>query len=1211
MAVGTVYKGLNVVLTATVGTFETNMRRAARATRDVDSEVKKLGKGADGIEKVSRSTQKSTKEFSSMRLAASAGTTAIVLGFAAAARAGLEFDRNMRNVNSLLTSNGLNAKQLERQYRQLSAGVIDLSKDLPQTANQLAVGLNAIIGAGVPAGQALATLEASGRAASAGLTDTVTASKAIVGVMNAYGPSAGNAEQVSDALFQTVNAGVISFEDLAQNIGDVVSLAASAKVPIQDVGAAIAALTRAGVVPAEATTQLRRLIQELVEPNDKLQAVYAKLGITSGATALQQEGLFNVMEKLRKATGGNIAPTLELFNDVRAVNGALVLASNSGQTYAETQKLVGDASARTGATERALAEQRKSVSFQLDVLRNKFAALGLAIFQDLRPALVTIIQGLAQLTGFLSENHRLVEALAVLYGVRFVASLGAVQRGFAAATLAARTFGISSVAAIGQTEAGAARAATASQRLTAALGGGPMIAATASVVGLSVAFDQLSKVSEKYAEQVVKPYDTNSLKGVRAAIEELNKELEKTDKAEASRRNNRDVGIGFSSVERLHELLGGKQPSDALRKQLEDLKAKEQELAASTQQTATAFHGSASALFDQTAALKETAAETEKLSDSQKALQGLLQGISAPSTVYQQELQKIQDAQQKANERSTDSLQRSLDAQGDALDERHREQREALEASKNDVANNSKGAKLAIEDELKTLTKKQRAETEAFQAQRKNALDGQKAVEDNAKATTVSLARLIGAQQKANQDLISYRTNIVKVAGRVGPDIAAQINEQFKSNPLQAAGLAEQLLKAPDAEVRAFADAMRQQMTLTSDDVVRSVDDAMKVAGSVGALQAGRQGAAISDAFSAGLKDRGQQNLAIARQYGLDLVAATDPILAQLGLARVGNQIVPLSPGTLAVQFGGASTLSGDADADIGFRKRAGGGFDLPSQATIAAGQGRGLVQWAEAETGGEAFIPLAEAKRGRSMEILAQTANHFGYGLAKFASGGFFDPLKRLPRPPGLPGVFMNSMNVGAMGQVYNANLINLAQSALASLGGVLSSTGILGNGDVGAGYQSILQHLSADGVPYTVTSTTGGKHAQNSLHYVGKAVDLVGPDMMAIFNDLLKYSTSMAELFYTPAGFSIDNGRRVAPIDAKGHYDHVHAATYDAGGDLQPGNTLVVNKTGKPESVITEARMDQLFKAIEARSGAQIIVQAKSESTEEVARKVSRKLR
>jgi hypothetical protein len=56
--------------------------------------------------------------------------------------------------------------------------------------------------------------------------------------------------------------------------------------------------------------------------------------------------------------------------------------------------------------------------------------------------------------------------------------------------------------------------------------------------------------------------------------------------------------------------------------------------------------------------------------------------------------------------------------------------------------------------------------------------------------------------------------------------------------------------------------------------------------------------------------------------------------------------------------------------------------------AMIAKG---GIRVWAEPETGGEAYIPLGMNKRAKSSQILEQVAQQFGYGLVKYANGGFF----------------------------------------------------------------------------------------------------------------------------------------------------------------------------------------------------------------------------
>lgn len=73
----------------------------------------------------------------------------------------------------------------------------------------------------------------------------------------------------------------------------------------------------------------------------------------------------------------------------------------------------------------------------------------------------------------------------------------------------------------------------------------------------------------------------------------------------------------------------------------------------------------------------------------------------------------------------------------------------------------------------------------------------------------------------------------------------------------------------------------------------------------------------------------------------------------------------------------------------VAVQPRAHGGIDnLPGQATIQSPSPY-LVQWAEPETGGEAFIPLAASKRARSTSILSQVAESFGLSLVQMADGG------------------------------------------------------------------------------------------------------------------------------------------------------------------------------------------------------------------------------
>ncbi|MBX9147755.1 phage tail tape measure protein [Rhodococcus qingshengii] len=92
-----------------------------------------------------------------------------------------------------------------------------------------------------------------------------------------------------------------------------------------------------------------------------------------------------------------------------------------------------------------------------------------------------------------------------------------------------------------------------------------------------------------------------------------------------------------------------------------------------------------------------------------------------------------------------------------------------------------------------------------------------------------------------------------------------------------------------------------------------------------------------------------------------------------------------------AARISGPVPLSQNADGNI----------HEPGQATIRNGYGRGIYQWAEAETGWEAFIPGAPSKRGRSEQILAETARRMGFGVVRFddvkpmADGGVVESLE------------------------------------------------------------------------------------------------------------------------------------------------------------------------------------------------------------------------
>lgn len=83
---------------------------------------------------------------------------------------------------------------------------------------------------------------------------------------------------------------------------------------------------------------------------------------------------------------------------------------------------------------------------------------------------------------------------------------------------------------------------------------------------------------------------------------------------------------------------------------------------------------------------------------------------------------------------------------------------------------------------------------------------------------------------------------------------------------------------------------------------------------------------------------------------------------------------------------------------------------------------------WAEPETGGEAYIPLAAHKRGRSLDLLEQVADMFGYGLHKMQDGGLSNQgLKIYGNRPGASSNLTIQTSVSIPGNIYGVD--NLKQ--------------------------------------------------------------------------------------------------------------------------------------------------------------------------------------
>ena len=296
---------------------------------------------------------------------------------AASVKLAADFDKSMRNVNSI-------AGLPEAKFKALEKQVLKLAGPTAQAPKTLAEGLYDLVSSGFDAKESMTILRASAKAATAGLTDTKTSTKAVAAALNAYRRPASDAKAVSDDLFQTVNLGVISFEDLAQNIGDVLPFAAALKVDTKQVGAAISTMTKEGLSGAEATTRLKNVLVAFTKPSEALTNQLHQMGFESGQQIIQQKGLEGALIAVTDAVGNNQAEVGKLFPNIRALGGALAL---TGENAKNAQRDLAGFKNDAGATNKVFAEQSKSVALQFNRLKAQVEVLAINFGSKLLPAI--------------------------------------------------------------------------------------------------------------------------------------------------------------------------------------------------------------------------------------------------------------------------------------------------------------------------------------------------------------------------------------------------------------------------------------------------------------------------------------------------------------------------------------------------------------------------------------------------------------------------------------------------------------------------------------------------------------------------------------------------------------------------------------------------------------------------------------------------------
>ena len=466
-----------VEIGAKIDNFQTGMQAVSKHLSILDREVNKATSGFD-------------KMSNRMSGFGKAMTASITLPLAAAGVAvtklASDFDGGMRRVTSLL---GLTSKQADVEFKSLSAGVLRLAKDLKVDAVVATDALYQAISAGVPKDNALEFIRVASVAAIAGVTNTNVAVDALTSVIAAYNLEWKEAKNVSDAMFQAVNIGKFTFEQLAATVGPAAQQAANLGVSYKELLATVSTLSISSGGVGIAFTQIESAMRGLIKPNEEMKRAFKEIGFESGSAAVAALGFTGTLDKLRESTLGSKEAFQRLFGRIEGLTGALAL---TGEHVGQTAKNFDIMSHSIDSARKAMDEIDKSAPRQMQMVLNELKVVGieagdilLPLFKDLLKASRPLIDDLGDMVKAFTRLSPEVQSAALAF-TAFGIALGPTVIGIAQIAVHVPQALLSLRALTKAFDV----SATATGTLSIALRALPWVALAA---GIGLALDQLNK----------------------------------------------------------------------------------------------------------------------------------------------------------------------------------------------------------------------------------------------------------------------------------------------------------------------------------------------------------------------------------------------------------------------------------------------------------------------------------------------------------------------------------------------------------------------------------------------------------------------------------------------------------------------------------------------------------------------------------------------
>lgn len=370
-----------------------SFRQAANAARDHDIAIRKT---IDSLGKVSEAATVAAFAFGAIGVGG-------LIGLKSAIDTTIEYERQVRHTAT--------------QVDGFSGKLEELSAIGKRVANDIGVGFETIQPAlfdifssmDVSMADAEKLLRSFSKAAVAGQVDIQDASRATIGLLNAFHRPAKDVNKILDIQFQLIQEGIGTYEEWNQRIGLVTPSAVRAGQSIEMMMAALATATRMGLSAARAGTSVARAMDAMSHPTavKNLKALGVAVQDAKGKFRPMNEVLRDFREVLMKMPEKDrVKAILEVFKgaggtiEARRFIQNILLGKNNLELF---DNVLQETTKSAGSLEKAYGIMADSTAVKSELLRNKWQLLKTAIGEALLPGFNTLLDKLSALLDWFNK----------------------------------------------------------------------------------------------------------------------------------------------------------------------------------------------------------------------------------------------------------------------------------------------------------------------------------------------------------------------------------------------------------------------------------------------------------------------------------------------------------------------------------------------------------------------------------------------------------------------------------------------------------------------------------------------------------------------------------------------------------------------------------------------------------------------------------------